>query len=126
MLQRFAVALFLVPFLLLSLFSNGTMLARTADDRITVVICTGTEQVEMIWGEDGSLTPADKAPAQSHDDGQSCDWQISTHAALLTPLADVPSIAIDVVENRLSFNIPLHARRLNVLAASARGPPRKI
>lgn len=126
MLRRLAVTALLVPFLLLSLFSNGTMLTRTADERISVVLCIGTEQVEMIWGDDGSLTPASEDPSPSHDDNQTCEWNISAQAAVDVPSTEIPPIRIGFVETRLSIDVPLHMRRINVFAASARGPPRLI
>lgn len=125
-LRRVAVVALLLPFLMLSLFSNGTMLTRTADDRVTVILCIGMEQVEMVWGEDGSLTPADEAPTQDHDESLSCDWQISTQAALAAEPAIVPPVNAIFAQNDLSVNVPLHARRINVLASSARGPPQLV
>lgn len=125
-LRRFAVMALLVPFLLLSLFSNGTMLTRTADHRVTVVLCIGAGQVEMVWGKDGSLTPASEAPAPNHDDSTGCDWQAAAQAALLAALGDVPPTILAAVKNSLLIDVPLHTRRMNVLAASARGPPRQV
>lgn len=111
----------LLPFLGLSLLAQGTMLERGVDDRLTVVLCLPEGAVEVMIGPDGNPVPVDKA---SHGgDVDICDWAIHGQPmldALLPPLAGhVP------VELRLTLLPPApdHARRLAVLAPSARGPP---
>ena len=121
--RRFAVAILLLPFLLVSLLSDGTMVTKASDDRVVVVLCTGTSQVEMVWAADGSLKPADDAPPTDHNNSSPCDWMMVAQQAVTAGPLDVPAFKPVLRANRLSPGQSLHARRMAVLAPSARGPP---
>ncbi|RMC35312.1 hypothetical protein C9E81_08675 [Paracoccus alkanivorans] len=113
----------MLPFLLISLLGDNTMLAKAPDNRVIVVLCTGTEQVEMVWAEDGSLKPADDPPAKDHDSSNACEWTTLAQQAVTAEPSDAPDFEPVLLTNRMSIGQPLHARRMAVLAPSARGPP---
>lgn len=122
-LRRITVMVLLLPFLLVSLLGDGIMLAKAGDSRVVVVLCTGSDQVEMVWAEDGSLVPLDEAPAGDHDKPGPCDWNLAAQNAISAEAAALPPFEPILFANRLSIERPLHARWINVLAPSARGPP---
>ncbi|WP_148043617.1 hypothetical protein [Paracoccus methylarcula] len=121
--RRLAVMVLFLPFLLVSLLGDGTMLAKTGDDRVVVVLCTGGDQVEMVWAQDGSLVPLDEAPLGDHDVPGPCDWNLVAQNAISAEPAALPPFEPVLFANRLWIDRPLHARRIDVLAPSARGPP---
>lgn len=121
--RRLVFAVLLLPFLLVSLLGDNTMLAKTSDSRVVVVLCTGVSQVEMVWAEDGSLKPAGDVPRKDHDSSGPCDWMMVTQQAVNAESLDVPAFEPVPLMNHLSIGQPLHARRMAVLAPSARGPP---
>ena len=116
-------AVLLLPFLLISLLGDNMMLAKASDSRVVVVLCTGVSQVEMVWAEDGSLKPAEDVPQKDHDSSGPCDWMMVTQQAVTAEPLDVLAFEPVPLMNRLSIGQPLHARRMAVLAPSARGPP---
>lgn len=110
--------LLVVPFLLLSLVSQGTMLAQDAQGGVTVVLCSGDGLVEMVLDPDGGLR--DKAPGSAH---QPCDWSLHAQAAMAHADAALRVPPEPPILQNFRPAPPDHLRRAEILAPSARGPP---
>lgn len=107
-----------LPFVLLSLVTPGTMLARDAQGGVTVVLCVDGGTIEMVMGADGR--PTENAPRDGH---AACHW--APHAQQLLELSG-PALAAPASLPRaphFAGALPEHLRRADVLAPLARGPP---
>lgn len=118
-----ALALFLlIPFLCSTLVPPGTMPARDAQGRVTVILCGDDLPVQMVLAADGSLTPA-QAPGEGPDLAiQPCLW--SHHAQPILSPDDAPLPAPRVAR---TLDLPSLPATLPVVvrppAPVARGPP---
>ncbi|WJS83816.1 DUF2946 family protein [Paracoccus sp. TOH] len=110
-----------LPFLLLSLIVPGTMLERDARGGVTVVLCAGDDLVEMVMAADGSLSPAGKAP---HGDHRPCDWAPHGQPLLGADIAAAPAPLLQALHLARVLDLPDPLYRAEMLAPSARGPPR--
>ena len=107
-----------LPFLLLSLMTSGTMLARDAQGGVTVVLCAEGSAVEMIMGADGRLT--EKAPGDGHS---TCHW--APHTQQLLEITG-PALAAPVLvqmARQFAGDLPQHLRHAEAMGPLARGPP---
>lgn len=128
-LGRLLALVMVLPFVLLSLLAQGTMVAQGATpESFVVVLCADHLPVEMVLDEDGDVVPADEYRAR-HDQPvpttpkPPCDW--SVHAQPMLDVAPIPVIAA-VTLGRPADLVPaqgLNVRRAEVLTPSARGPP---
>lgn len=110
--------LLILPFLMLSLLTPGTMLTQDAQGGVMVVLCAGDGPVEMMLAPDGSLH--DKTAADPH---QRCDWAPHAQHAIAHTAAALPVPAQLALPRRFKLAPPGHLHRAEILAPSARGPP---
>lgn len=113
---------FILPFLFFATISPGTML-EAGPTGVRIVICTGDGMVEAVMTPGGEVHRLDDL-APSHDPKPApCDWAMHGQPGV----ADAQPItaAAPLMELRANYivNIPLHARRVDVLTPAARGPP---
>ncbi|MFH5774506.1 hypothetical protein ACHFJ0_09650 [Paracoccus sp. NGMCC 1.201697] len=125
-----AVALVLVlPFVLLSLMAQGTMVAQGATPQsFMVVLCADHVPVEMVLDADGNVVRADEHRAkQSEQVPKSpkppCDW--SVHAQPMLEASPVLPVVAAQIGRPADPTAARDQRvlRAEVLAPSARGPP---
>ncbi|WP_134680495.1 hypothetical protein [Paracoccus ravus] len=125
-----AVALALVmPFVLLSLMAQGTMVAQgAAPESFMVVLCADHLPVEMVLDETGNVVPDDEYRTRqgepvSQTPKPPCDW--SFHAQpVLEGLPMLPLVtASPAGSSALAPRLDLRMLRAEVLAPAARGPP---
>ncbi|WP_157767292.1 hypothetical protein [Paracoccus yeei] len=126
---RMLALVLVLPFVLLSLMAQGTMVAQgTTPDSFMVVLCADHMPVEMVLDEDGDVVPADEYRARQGEPVPKtpkppCDW--SVHAQPMLDAAPVPAVA-SVTLGRPADLVSAHALavlRAEVLTPSARGPP---
>lgn len=110
--------LLVLPFLMLSLLTPGTMLTQDAQGGVMVVLCAGDGPVEMMLAPDGSLH--DKSAADPH---QRCDWAPHAQPAIAQPAAALPVLVRLALPRGFQLAPPDRLRRAEILAPSARGPP---
>ena len=125
-----ALAIVLVlPFVLLSLMAQGTMvIAGPTPPSFTVVLCGDHLPVEVVVDDDGSLITADEyqgkynAPIPKTPKAP-CDWSAHSHPMLdaASPMlgAQLPVMLMAEVTDAHDQRI----LRAEVLAPAARGPP---
>ncbi|SMO44651.1 hypothetical protein [Paracoccus laeviglucosivorans] len=128
-LPRLLALLAVLPFVLLSLMAQGTMVVKgPARESFMVVLCGDHLPVEMVVADDGTVIPADEYRAA--DDTPvpkapkpACDW--SAHAQPV--LAAGPLAALAMLTNLLPADLHVtpapRAHRAEVLTPLARGPP---
>ncbi len=93
---------------------------------VRIVLCTGDGMVEAVMAADGQVRSTDGADHGGHPQPQPCDWALHGQSGLadegLVPLST------SLLELRVDYvvDIPLHARRVDVLTPAARGPPSLI
>jgi hypothetical protein len=120
-LRAFAYVLIL-PFLLFATISQGAML-EAGPNGIRIVICTSDGMVDAVMTPGGEVHRLDD-PAPSHaPQSPSCDW--SMHGQPVVADAHPATAVTPLLELRAAYvvDIPLHARRVDVLTPTARGPP---
>ena len=128
-LGRVIAGLLLLPFLLLSLMAQGTMVtAGPTQDTFMVVLCGDHRPVEMVLDESGNVVPAAeyRGKHQLPDPGgmkPACGWAV--HAQPMLDSAPLPTITTRTLLRpaNLSSVLPLRVLRAEVLAPLARGPP---
>lgn len=126
---RILALLMVLPFVLLSLMAQGTMVAAgPTPQSFMVVLCADHLPVEMVLDDDGSVITADEYRARQDapvpkTPKPPCDW--SAHAQpVLETAPTVQSARLDAP--RPAEPAPAHDLRIlraQVLAPSARGPP---
>ncbi len=110
--RKTAIAFLLLPFFLLSLFSNTVMPVRTADGFV-LVICTGEGPLEVtIDRETGA--PIEEGPDRGSD---RCDWASAT--PLVTLFSSAELLAQQVDATGLALPIP----PAHLVASHATGLP---
>lgn len=105
----------ILPMLVLSMVSPGTMLRAAPDGGWQVVLCTPDGMVRMTMPQD--------APGDPAADRMACDWALHGQAALGAPPAAIAAPPLRLAMTAPRIDTPLHLRRAQVLAPSARGPP---
>ena len=116
--------LLVLPFVLFALLGQGTMIdAGPAGPRI--VLCSGSDVVEMILSADGTLIPAEN-DRHDHSGDVICDWAVHAQSALTTgPVVAVVPVLLELAAD-YSLHLPLRLWQTEVPAPAARGPPRLI
>lgn len=112
----------ILPFILFATFSQGTML-EAGPTGMRIVICTGDGMVEAVMTPSGEVHRLDD-PAPAHDPQlPPCEW--SMHGQPGVADAQTIAAATPLLALRATYvvDIPLHARRVDVLTPTARGPP---
>lgn len=129
-LGRGIAAMLLLPFVLLSLLAQGTMVtAGPTPDTFMVVLCGDHRPVEMVLDETSNVVPA----SEYHGKHQmpepagmkpACGWAV--HAQPMLDAAPPPTVAVRAIARPASLSkvLPLRVLRAEVLAPLARGPPR--
>lgn len=116
---RVSSYLALIPFLLLSLIAQGTMLDRGRQGGMTVVLCMGDDIVQAVMGPDGTLSDQ---PAR--DDGHgSCHWAPHFQQLLEAGGGAAPMIAPDLWRTACFSGQAGHLHLADMPASMARGPP---
>lgn len=118
--------LLLVPFLMLAMIGQGTMIEAAPAGGIRIVLCTGDGMVDAIMTPDGQVRPDDQPGRGGHPDTAPCDWALHGQSLLAVPGADLDPPMIRELDAHPAVVIPLHVRRAEVLAPAARGPPNLI
>ncbi|MDS9470265.1 hypothetical protein RGQ15_22220 [Paracoccus sp. MBLB3053] len=128
--MRRAVALVMVlPFVLLSLMAQGTMVAQgVTPESFMVVLCADHLPVEMVLDGEGNVVRADEYRAEHSQPVPKtpkppCDW--SVHAQPMLGAAPMLPIVAAMMGQPADL-APAHDLRVlraEVLAPSARGPP---
>lgn len=119
----------LLPFLLLSLMAQGTMVtAGPTPDTFMVVLCGDHRPVEMVLDDSGNVVPAAEYRGQhqlpdSPGMKPACGWAV--HAQPMLDAAPPPVVPTRNLSRpaRLSTMLPLRVLLAQALAPSARGPP---
>ena len=115
----------IVPFLFLATISQGTML-EAGPAGVRIVLCTGDGMVEAVMAADGQVRSVNDADHGGHPQPQPCDWALHGQAALADEgPAPLPMLLLELGADYV-IDIPLHARRVDVLTPAARGPPSLI
>lgn len=115
--RRAVMGVLLVPFLLLSLFASGTMLAR-ASGQVAIVICVG----EMLVTR---YVPADQAPpgeTPAHAAGD-CPWDEALRTALDGLPETLPPAPTTVTAIWLGMHRAEGLRSATRRSGPIRGPP---
>lgn len=128
-LRQMALVVLLLPFVLLSLMAQGTMVIRApGPDSFMMVLCGEHVPVAMVIDDGGNVIPADEYAASDQDPipakpKQPCDWAMLGQVALADPgqAMPVPGLAFRAAD--LAEDLPAQILRAEVLAPSARGPP---
>ncbi|UXU76535.1 MULTISPECIES: DUF2946 family protein [unclassified Paracoccus (in: a-proteobacteria)] len=118
--------LLLVPFLLLSLMAQGTMLTRDpGGQQVLVVLCGDHQPTSMILAADGSLRPdAGRGHGAGDWAGEVCVWA-TTHGQPMLALSEPPLLP-ERLPHLLRRPAPETGSQLRlrpILAALARAPP---
>lgn len=119
----------LMPFVLLSLMAQGTMVAAGPQpDSFMLVLCADHLPVRMVLDDDGNVVRADEYQSP-HDlpvpktPKPACDW--SLHAQPVIGMQ--PTLGADMLFSQrpadLSLATAARVLRAEILAPSARGPP---
>lgn len=121
-LKQHICAALLVPFLVMSAFSAGTMPVVSDNGTLRIVICTGSGPLEMLVGPDGSFTPAEQS-GHTPDQDLSCAWAMQAHQAIVISapvgLPQPESLSIEPFSQPVSKA----ARTRHFPVPLARGPP---
>lgn len=114
--------LLVLPFLFFATISQGTML-EAGPAGMRIVLCTEDGMVDAVMAADGQVHRMDDPAPGDHPVLHPCDWALHAQAALAdgVPVADAPPLLALRVDYLV--DIPLHARRADVLTPAARGPP---
>lgn len=108
----------LLPFVLFSLISPGTMLERGAAGRVMVVLCASGGPVPMVVAADGSLQKESE-----HVGRHRCEWAQHAQPAMAMAAIMPDRPAMDLAPLRFARALPDGLPRMDVLAPLARGPP---
>lgn len=129
--------LLVLPFLFFATISHGTML-EAGPTGMRIVLCTEDGMVEAVMAADGQihrmddrgpddLSPNDRGPNDrgpaDHSAPHPCDWALHAQAALASGLPAADAAPLLALRVDYGIDIPLHARRVDVLTPAARGPP---
>ncbi|APE44690.1 hypothetical protein BOO69_15705 [Sulfitobacter alexandrii] len=122
MARRAGLWLMLAPFLVLSLISDAVMPVAT-DRGIRMVLCTGTEMVEILVDPD-SGQPVD--PSDADDTPPRCDWSAAHPAFAPAAPTVIAAIAanVTVIAPAIPPTILSHAGPTGLPPAT--GPPATI
>lgn len=119
----------LLPFVLLSLMAQGTMVtAGPTPDTFMVALCGDHQPVEMVLDDSGNVVPAAeyRGKHQLPESGgttPACGWAVHAQPALdTTPPVVVPTRTLARPVS-LSTVLPQRVLLAQVLAPLARGPP---
>lgn len=121
-LKQHLCAAMLVPFLLMSAFSAGTMPVVSDNGTLRIVICTGSGPLEMQVGPDGSFIPADPTGHTPQQD-VSCAWAFHAHQAIVIAAPLVMALPITQSIEPFSNLITKAAYTRHFPVPFARGPP---
>lgn len=123
------MALLALPFVLVSLMAQGTMVtAGPTPDSFMVVICGDHQPVEMVLNDDGDIVPLEEYRSGHHlpvpnSPKPPCDW--SLHAQPMLDATPVQGLATLGTARPADMPVlpDLRVLRAQVLAPQARGPP---
>lgn len=124
-LKQHICAVLLVPFLVMSAFSAGTMPVVSDNGTLRIVICTGSGPLEMLVGPDGGFTPADQSDHTPEKD-VSCAWAMQAHQAVVIGVAVVLPQPVSLSVEPFSPPVPKAARTRYFPVPFARGPPLSV
>lgn len=117
-----------LPFVLLSLLAQGTMVAAgPTPDSFMVVLCGDHRPVEMVLDDSGDLVPIDEYrgthPSTPPQGAPVCDWALHAQPVLdAAPPPVLPGQRLARPLSRLTA-LPQRAALAETPAALARGPP---
>lgn len=128
-LGRAMALLMVLPFVLLSLMAQGTMIASgPTPQSFMMVLCSDHLPVEMVLDEDGNVVTAKEY--RSRQDAPvpktakpPCDWSLHAQPVLATAPPPPPVKPEAPRPAELAPAHDLRILRAQVLAPSARGPP---
>lgn len=121
---RAAALIMLIPFLLLSLMAQGTMVAPGASPQsFMMVLCGDHAPVEMVLDDQGNVVPKDAQGDRPSKAAAPCAWAAHAQGALIAPAVRVagPTGAFVPAEARALAAMPRHPARPRT--TSARDPP---
>lgn len=128
--RRVVALLMALPFVLLSLMAQGTMVtAGPMPQSFMVVLCADHLPVAMVLDDDGNVVKADDYRAERNapipkTPKPPCDWSVHAQPVLESGPA-VQSARLEAPRPaELTVAHDLRILRSQVLAPSARGPPR--
>lgn len=120
--RRLLWCLLLLPFLAASLIQSDTMLTRSAQGRIMVVLCGSDIPVEMVIAADGTISPvSDHGGTDHHHD--TCAWALHGQPALGLAAAGLAPPQQVQLPLGLSPAQATGLRRSALFEPAARGPP---
>ncbi|MDF3605231.1 hypothetical protein PE067_03080 [Paracoccus sp. DMF-8] len=128
-LRRIGVLLLALPFVMLSLLAQGTMVVRAEGPQsFMMVLCGDHDPVAMVIDDDGHVIPADEyaAPGDAPvpaSDKQPCDWAVLGQPALADLGDALPLPFASARRADLVAALPAQILRAEVLTPAARGPP---
>lgn len=120
--QRAVSLTLLLPFLFFATISQGTML-ETGPAGVRIVFCTGDGMVEALMASDGQVHRMDGPDLPHSPEPYPCDWALHSQPAVTGGGAIPAAGHVMVVRADYVVDVPLHARRVDVLTPAARGPP---
>lgn len=120
--QRAVSLAFLLPFLLFATISQGTML-EFGPAGIRLVLCSEDGMVETVMAPDGQVHRMDGPDLPHSPEPHPCDWALHSQPAVTGGWALPAAGHVMVVRADYVVDVPLHARRVDVLTPAARGPP---
>lgn len=127
--RRIGVLLLVLPFVMLSLMAQGTMVVRAEGPQsFMMVLCGDHDPVAMVIDDDGNVIPADEYTSPDHGpipakDKQACDWAVLTQPALAGGVQPLALPFADARAADLVAALPARALRAEILTPAARGPP---